>query len=186
MKKRALTLVFFVPVVLGLFLLSGCLKLRGEVEIDARFTPVTKWPLLSQNEFKAELSVSNTGAAVNLEIIADGFVSQSDFKLEKGQISVEDLVIESVVKELTLVARDSNGKELARKSVSISAGEEDEFVTGSVDSRTGIYITAGSFPVDEGFFLVYPYAGWFGPADIDGEKLFVFYSADYLEGLYRP
>lgn len=182
MKKRTLTLAFFVSVVFGLFLLSGCLKLRGEVEIDARFTPVTEWPLLSQNEFKAELSVSKTGAAVSLEIIADGFVSQSDFKLEKGQAVIEDLVVESGVKELTIIARDLKGKELARKTFSISA-EEDEFVAGSVDSRTGIYITASSFPVDEGFFLVYPYAEWFGPADIGGERLFVFYSADYLEGL---
>jgi len=182
MKKRALTIAFFVFAVFVLFLLSGCLKFRGEVKIDARFTQVAKWPLLNQNEFKAELSVAKSNAAVSLEIIADGFVSQSDFKLEKGQATVEDLVVESGVKELTLVARDTNGKELARKSVSIAAAE-DEFVTGSVDSRTGIYITASSFPVDEDFFLVYPYAGWFGPADIGGERLFVFYSADYLEEL---
>ncbi|HOY26381.1 MAG TPA: hypothetical protein PKU79_07465, partial [Mesotoga sp.] len=182
MKKRALTIAFFVFAVFVLFLLSGCLKFRGEVKIDARFTQVAKWPLLNQNEFKAELSVAKSNAAVSLEIIANGFVSQSDFKLEKGQATVEDLVVESGVKELTLVARDTNGKELARKSVSIAAAE-DEFVTGSVDSRTGIYITASSFPVDEDFFLVYPYAGWFGPADIGGERLFVFYSADYLEEL---
>ncbi len=182
MKKRALTLVFFIFAVLGLLLLPSCLKLWGEVKVEAGFSQTTKWPLLSQNEFKAELSVSNTSAAVSLEIVADGFVSQSSIKLEKGQATVDNLVIESSVRELTLIARDAKGKELARKTVALAAAE-DGFITGAVDSRTGIYITAASFPVDGDFFLIYPYVGWFGPADIDGEKLFVFYSADYLEEL---